>query len=77
MTADGIDPNFEARFLNQRLADMHHNHPAEAVITQGIMDALDYQKASIRNELRLRGMVLALGSQLAQRSESSLSRLQG
>lgn len=34
-------------------------------------------KASIRNELQLRGMALALGSQLAQRSENSLPSLQG
>lgn len=36
MTADGIDPDFEASFLNQRLADMHRNHPVEAAITQGL-----------------------------------------
>ncbi|MFJ3154053.1 hypothetical protein ACIPIX_07910 [Pseudomonas protegens] len=77
MTADGIDPDFESNFLNQRLADMHRNHPAEAAITQGILGALDYRKVSIRNELQLRGMVLALGSQLAQRSENSLPSLQG
>ncbi|MCS4261070.1 hypothetical protein EDF83_0624 [Pseudomonas protegens] len=76
MNGDGIDPDFEARFLSQRLADMHRNHPAEAAITQGIMGAIDYRKACIRNELQLRGMVLALGSQLAKRSENSLPKLQ-
>lgn len=77
MTADTIDPGFEANFIKERLADMQRSNPAEAAIVQGIMDALDYQKAVIRNELQLRNMLLALGGQLVRRSEDSLPRLQG
>ena len=66
MPVDTIDPDFEANFLNQRLAQLHEAYPAEATLIANILAALDYQKTLIRNELQVRGMVIAGCSKFAK-----------
>jgi hypothetical protein len=77
MAVDHIDSDFEASFLKQRLADLHGTHPAEAALTANVLAALDYQKTAVRNELQVRGMVIALGYTLAQQPAHGLSGFSG
>lgn len=72
-----LDPDFESQLLQEHLAILYRSHPVEASLTERIMEALDYQKSTIRGELRVRGMVLALGKNLAKRADGSAARLQG
>ncbi|WP_426181029.1 hypothetical protein [Pseudomonas sp. TWRC1-2] len=72
-----LDPDLESHLLQEQLAIFHREHPIEAALIERIMDALDYEKTAIRGELRVRGMVLALGNQLAKRSDGSVERLYG
>lgn len=77
MTVDNIDPDFEARFLKQRMTELHRTHPAEAALIATILEALDYQKTAIRNPLQVRGLVIALGYTLAHKAASGLPGLNG
>lgn len=77
MTVDNIDSDFEAAFLKQHLADLHDTHPDEAALTENVLAALDYQKTAVRDELRVRGMVIALGYTLAQHPARGLSGFSG
>lgn len=66
MPIDDIDPALEAHLLKRRLVELHDVYPAEATLIANILEALDYQKAIVRNELQLRGMVLAGGIKFAR-----------
>lgn len=77
MTVDNIDPGFEANFLKQRVADLHQTHPGEAALTADILQVLDYQKTAIRNELQVRGMIIALGYKLSHKAAGGLPSLNG
>ncbi|WP_460118995.1 hypothetical protein [Pseudomonas sp. S2_C03] len=77
MTVDNIDPSFEADFLKKRLSDLHQTHPGEATLTAAILQTLDYQKTIIRNELQVRGMVIALGYKLSKKRASGVPGLKG
>ena len=77
MTVDNIDPDFEANFLKQRLADLHRTHPGEAALIAGILQALDYQKTAVRNELQVRGLVIALGYTLSRKGATGLPGVEG
>lgn len=72
MTVDNIDPDFEADFLKQRIVELHRTHPAEAALIANILEAMDYEKTAIRNELQVRGMVVALGYTLAKKADGGL-----
>ncbi len=77
MTFDNIDPDFEANFLKQRVADLHCIHPGEAALIAGILQALNYQKTVIRNELQVRGLVITLGYTLSRKGATGLPGLEG
>lgn len=77
VTVDNIDPVFETNFLKQRLEDLHRTHPGEAALVSDILQALDYQKTVMRNELQVRGMVIALGYKLSRKGASGISGLEG
>lgn len=77
MFTGSLDPDFESQLLQEHLAIFYSAHPIEAALTERIMEALDYQKSAIPGELRVRGMVLALGKNLAKRADGSAARLQG
>ncbi|MCJ7956974.1 MAG: hypothetical protein MUW57_10625 [Pseudomonas sp.] len=72
-----LDPDLESHLLQEQLVILHRQHPIEAALIERIMEVLDYEKTAIRGELRVRGMVLALGYQLGKRSDGSVDRLYG
>lgn len=71
-----LDPDFESHLLQERLAILYRAYPVEAALTERLMEAIDYQKTVIQGELRVRGMILALGKNLATRTQGSAARLQ-
>lgn len=77
VTVNNIDPDFEASFLKQRVADLHRTHPGEAVLVADILQALNYQKTAIRKELQVRGLVIALGYTLSRKGATGLPGLEG
>lgn len=77
MNRDDIDPEFEADFLKRRLADLQNTHPHEGMLTANLLQALDYRKTVIRNELQVRNMVIALGYTLSRDGRNGLPKFEG
>lgn len=77
MTRSNMDPELEANFLEQRLADLRDTHPGEATVTANILQAFEDQQTAIGDDMEVRSMAIALGYTLAKHGTTVLPGLEG
>lgn len=60
-----ISSGLEEDLFQRRMQDLEANHPEHARMTQALLRSVDYDKATIKNPIQMRGMLLSLGIKLA------------
>lgn len=69
--------DFEEDFLQRRLHDLAVTHPAHAALIRDLLDALDYNKAVLKDRGGMRNLVFTLGSKLAKQPKTGSTSWQG
>lgn len=76
MAIDPSSSEFEEDFLQRRLSVLRSTHPDHAELIRGLLDALDYTKATLKNRGAMRGLVFSLGSKLSRDPVAGAQSLQ-
>jgi hypothetical protein len=71
------DRSFESDLLDERMAELRRTHPSEAALIADLLQTLNYQTTSIRSELHVRGLVIALGFTLSKKMAAGLPGFEG
>jgi len=72
-----INRSFESDLLDERMAELYRTHPREAALIADLLQTLNYQTTTIRSELHVRGLVIALGFTLSKKMAAGLPGFEG